>query len=329
MKGKRISAPGTGPCNEHNYTSGLLLYYYVSGCERAKAAVLGLADWVIAMDDGRRNLLGIASHQPTGAASRTFSDNYHGPGRGAGNSINALMDAWQLSGEERFQIKAQEIIRRCCHPHDHLAARDLGNAEVRWSYTVFLQSLGRFLELTYDRKELRALHAYVRASVLHYARWMAEHERFYLDEPEKLEYPTETWAAQELRKGAVLLMAARYTKPDEAERFRNRGREILDRAWQSLLSFPTRACTRPLALVLQQGYIETYLTDSVMVTLGSDACDDNAFGLPYDFVSQKNDIRRAVRSPRAFCRLLSNACRPAAWWNAWKQTWIAESLRWH
>ena len=39
---------------------------------------------------------------------------------------------------------------------------------------------------------------------------MVEHERPYLDHPEQLEYPTETWAAQELRKANVLRWAARY-----------------------------------------------------------------------------------------------------------------------
>ena len=35
---------------------------------------------------------------------------------------------------------------------------------------------------------------------------------------------------------------------------------MLDQAWDRLMRFPTRAYTRPLALVLQQGYIETWLT---------------------------------------------------------------------
>ena len=38
-------------------------------------------------------------------------------------------------------------------------------------------------------------YAYGRASLLHYARWMADNEYPYLDKPEILEYPNETWAA--------------------------------------------------------------------------------------------------------------------------------------
>ena len=33
------------------------------------------------------------------------------------------------------------------------------------------------------------MYAYARASLLHYARWMADHEVPYLSRPERLEYP--------------------------------------------------------------------------------------------------------------------------------------------
>ena len=44
--------------------------------------------------------------------------------------------------------------------------------------------------------------------MLHYARWMAGHERPYLDRPEILEFPTETWDAQDMRKSEVFDLAA-------------------------------------------------------------------------------------------------------------------------
>ena len=62
-------AYGGGPSSNHNYTSGLLLYHYLTGDPEAKAAVLGLADWVLAMDDGARTLLGVIDDGPTGLAS--------------------------------------------------------------------------------------------------------------------------------------------------------------------------------------------------------------------------------------------------------------------
>jgi hypothetical protein len=259
MVGKSVPAPGGGPANEHNYTSGLLLYHYLTGNSRARECVVGLAEWVIKMDDGRHHVLGIASDLPTGSASCTTVSDYHGPGRGAGNSINALMDGWLATEDEKCLTKAIELIRRTIHPADDIAARELNNAELRWSYTVHLQALARFLVLTADCDELGEIRAYTSASILHYARWMATNETFYLDEPEALEYPTETWAAQELRKGNTLLMAARLADEEEACLFRRRGSEILDEAWRRLLEFDSYMCTRAVAIVLQQGYLETWL----------------------------------------------------------------------
>ena len=280
------------------------------------------------MDDGRRNLLGVMlaanrGRQPYLLSRLSWSR------AGAGNSINALLDAWLLTEDNSYLAKAQALIRRCIHPCDDLVWRDLGNAEVRWSYTVFLQTLCRYVELTKDLSELATIHTYIRESLLHYARWMVKHERFYLDEPEKLQYPTETWAAQELRKGTVLLMAARHATGSETKEFVIRGREILNQAWQCLASFSTCHCTRPVALALQQGYLETYLVspEEAEICTTEPSAADRDFGQPSSFVPQKSKVRHAIRSPVGIFQMLGNACRPAGWLNAWHQTWIAERVR--
>src|SRR5208282_1426603 len=97
---------GGGPSSNHNFTSGLALYYLLTGDPEALAAVIGLADWVVAMDDGRKNILGLLDGGPTGLASCTADLDYHGPGRGAGNSINVLVDAWHLTGRPDYLAKA-------------------------------------------------------------------------------------------------------------------------------------------------------------------------------------------------------------------------------
>src|SRR5207249_3164960 len=106
-----------------------------------------LSDWVLRMDDGRLNFMGWLDAGPTGQASSTTEPNYHGPGRGAGFSVNAVLDGWLLTGRMGYLNKAEELIRRCIHPADDIAARDLLNTEKRWSYTVFLTSLARYLRL--------------------------------------------------------------------------------------------------------------------------------------------------------------------------------------
>ena len=81
------------------------------------------------------------------------------------------------------------MIARCVHPDDDPAAIDPLDAENRWSYTVFLQALGKYLEYRAERGLVDAKFEYARAVLLKYATWMCAHERPYLDTPEQLEYP--------------------------------------------------------------------------------------------------------------------------------------------
>ncbi|PHR87931.1 MAG: hypothetical protein COA78_36860, partial [Blastopirellula sp.] len=112
MLGKEHPAPGGGPGNEHNYASGLLLHYYLTGNTRFRDVVTQLADWVIAIDDGQQHPLGLALPSPTGASTSTRFEDFHGPGRGAGNSINTLLDGWLASDNEHYLKTAEALIRR-------------------------------------------------------------------------------------------------------------------------------------------------------------------------------------------------------------------------
>src|SRR5205085_782607 len=130
---------GGGPGNEHNYTTGLMLHYFLTGSPRSRRAVIELAQWVLDMDDGRRTIFRWLDRGDTGLASATVSPLYHGPGRGGGNSINALLDGYRLTGNPAFRAKLEQLLHRCIHPADDIAGRNLLDAEYRWSYTVFLQ----------------------------------------------------------------------------------------------------------------------------------------------------------------------------------------------
>ena len=76
---------------------------------------------------------------------------------------------------------------------------------------MFLQSLGRYLDYKFELGELDRMYAYGRAALLHYARWMAAHEVPTLSRPEILEYPNETWAAQDVRKCEAFQYAAKHS----------------------------------------------------------------------------------------------------------------------
>jgi hypothetical protein len=251
----REEGTGGGPSAEHNYTTGLMLHYFLTGTCASLDTVIALAEWVLRMDDGNSTVFRWLARGATGLASASGSELYHGPGRGAANSIVACLDAGRLTGDRRFDAKAETLLRRCINPNDDLAALNLLDAERRWYYTVFLQAIIRMLELKHERGEPGEAFAYARASLLHYARWMAVHERPYLNTPDRLEHPTETWAAQDMRKAEVFDFAA-YVADDEGERarFAERAHWFFEYAAGTLSRAPTRALTRPLVLMLVLGF---------------------------------------------------------------------------
>jgi hypothetical protein len=252
---RRTGSSGGGPSGEHNYTTGLMLHYFLTGCEKSRAAVIQLANWVIDMDDGRKSRFRWIDRHDTGLASVTRSADFHGPGRGAANSINALIDAHRLTGDPRYLGKADALLARCVHPDDDPAAIDPLDAENRWSYTIFLQVLGKYLEYRADCELLDAKYEYARAVLLKWATWMCANERPYLDAPEKLEFPNLTWAAQDIRKAAVFEFAARHTLDGGARAcFLARADGFVDYAVSMLLQTPYGRLTRPLVLLLAYGF---------------------------------------------------------------------------
>ena len=252
---KRSGASGGGPCSEHNYTTGLMLHHLLTGSERSRAAVIQLANWVIDMDDGRKSRFRWIDRRDTGLASVTREPDFHGPGRGAGNSINALLDAHRLTAEPQYLEKAEALIARCVHPDDDPASIDPLDAENRWSYTVFLQAIGKYLDYRADRGLVDAKFEYAREVLLKWALWMATNERPYLDDSDRLEYPTETWAAQDIRKAAVFEFAARYAADDGTRRnLLAAADRFVDYSITTLSNSPTGTLTRPLVLLLAYGF---------------------------------------------------------------------------
>jgi hypothetical protein len=303
---------GGGPSSSHLFTTGLLHYFYLTGDSLARAAVLSLSDWVMKMDDGCHNFLGVIDDGPTGLASYTGSVEFHGPGRGCGLSINALLDGWLLTGGRPYLEKAEQLIRRCVHPADEIATRDLLNAEKRWSYTVFLSVLARYLQLMEEAGQSDFNYSYARASLLHYATWMLENELPYLDHPERLEYPTEAWAAQEFRKANVLRLAAVYAESPLRDRLLNRGQELADRAWADLGRFASRTAARAAAILMVEGPVDFYFrTREIRPAPAAPLSYD--FGKPASFVPQKTRIAAQLRTVRGIMRAFVRLAAPRNW----------------
>jgi len=307
---RRGRAYGGGPSNEHNYTTGLLYYYFLTGDPASREAVLELADWVVRMDDGTLSLLGQLDAGPSGLASCTSSFGYHGPGRGAGNSVNALIDAFRLTGDRRYLAKADELIARCVHPRDDPDRFDLRNVEARWSYLVFLQALGTYLDLKCELAERDVRFAYAQASLVRYARWMLEHEKPFLAQADRLEYPTESWAAQDVRKSCVCDYASRYGPAELRPQFAERAAFFFRESIGRVRRFPTHACARPLAVLLANGAQRAAFRLSPPAPIPP-AAPHPDFGTPSNFLSQKERVKRQLFTLGGLYKLVRMLVRPA------------------
>jgi hypothetical protein len=310
-------AYGGGPSCEHNYTTGLLHYYFLTGNVEARESVLSLADWVIQMDDGRNTIFGLLDDGPTGAASATVFEDFHGPGRGAGNSVNALLDAWLLTSSDRYISKLEELIRRCVHPQQKPDDLHLLDAEGHWSYTVFLNALGRYLIAKRDAELFDAMYSYARDVMQTYGRWMALYERRTLEHPEELQYPTEAWAAQDFRKANVLRIAASCEDDaGQALAMRMKADQINDAAWRDFAAFGDASLTaRCLSIVMTEGHREVF--HSYCEPNSIPACPARYETTVWSmFIPQKQRVKTLLKSPAQLARAALKAVQPARVWKA-------------
>ena len=273
----------------------MLRYYYLSGDRGAREAVLALAEWVLHLDDGSNSIFAFLDSSDTGKASCTVSPDYQKAGRGAGNSINALLDAYELSANRKFLAKAEQLICRCIHPADDISALRLDEPEYRWSYLVFLQVLGKYLGVKAESGEIDYVFYYARDSLLHYGQWMLEHEVPYKDVLHKVEIPTETWPAQDIRKCHVMHLAANYSSGERRQAFADKADYFFDRCLDDLLSFNTSGLARPRVILAGYGYVHSYyrrigyVAEETCEYLGGHEYD---FGFPVEFVPQRFLLQR-------------------------------------
>src|SRR4030095_15057857 len=93
---------GGGPAKEQNYVSGLRLAWLLTGERPFKDAAIDLAEFPIRIDDGSRTVFRWLARGATGLATSSGNPLYHGPGRGSGNSLGALVEGFQITGERRY-----------------------------------------------------------------------------------------------------------------------------------------------------------------------------------------------------------------------------------
>jgi hypothetical protein len=270
-----------------------MLHYFLTGHEPSRQTAVGLAEYVIQIDDGRLSRFRWLSSAPTGGANAT-APAFYGPARSSGNSLNALTDGHRLTGDARFLTKAEELVRRVIHPADDLVGGQLSDPEGHWFYTMFLQALGKYLHYRAERGLVDDHYAYGRASLLHYARWMREHEYPYLEKPEKLEHPTETWAAQDVRKSDVFYYAAIHAAGMERDAFLERAAFFHDHSVGSLRAMATRTFARPVIVMLTSGFMHGWLERHPDVHEPVPPASED-FGAPTEFIPQRRQAERRVK----------------------------------
>lgn len=252
---------GGGPATHHVYSTGLCYLYWMTGESRYKESASRLIQYIEnaiqgpdtlmelglnIVRNGIRKIKGIHSNHIYGL---------DGPGRGSGNALNTMIDGYLLTSKTRYLDLAEKLIRMCIAPDDDIASRELLNSEYRWMYTVFLQSLGRYLDIAGDIPKSQNFYSYAKESFLYYAQWMLENEYPYLEKPEILEFPNETWPAQDLRKADILSIASRYCDNKQSSRYAKKSRYFFEKCFEHMKNFgEARFLTRPIVIVMTNGF---------------------------------------------------------------------------
>lgn len=211
---------GGGPAEEHCYTTGLLYHYFITGNLDSKAAVINLTEWLIVQREGENCLLSQINKFKKRELPRLLNaikspkPYFHSYAftRGTGNYLNSLLDSYILTMETRYIQLAERVIRLSVSVRDDVGSRNLHHIESNWSYTIFLSSLVRYIHIkdSLGSKD-KSFHYAIDALGL-YVRWIFENERPYREFSEQLEYPNDTWTAQEIRKAFILNNCLRYVR---------------------------------------------------------------------------------------------------------------------
>lgn len=249
---------GGGPGAEHCYTTGLSYYYFITGDETYKDAALKLTHWISRVLEGsgtlierifqfKRKELPILKQLISGGTIQKYRYPFT---RGTGNYITALIDAYNLTGQRHYLLSVESIIHQSIHPLDDISLRNMSDIEASWSYLIHLQSVCKYLDLKISLQEIDQSCLYAKDSLLHYIDWMLVNESPFLQNPDSLEYPNHTWAAQDLRKANLFYIASLYCD-DRKVKYLEAARFYVRSVADDLSNEETRYYSRILILLMQ------------------------------------------------------------------------------
>lgn len=253
-------AGGGGPGGQHCYTTGLTYHYFLTGNENSKQAVLTLSNWITHVYEGTGTclevLLAIKNRKLAGFKNQLTGQ--YPLDRGTGNYIIALLDSFELTNDDQYLEQAEHIIQNTIHPNDDVSTRALDDVENCWFYTALLQAVCRYLDVKRVQGMFDEPFYYARDALLNYADWMVDFEYPYLEKPDILEFPNDTWTAQDLRKVHVFA-AAWYYSHFNLPVYLQKARYFQSYVQQKIAISPEKTSTRVLALLMQNsGTLEYY-----------------------------------------------------------------------
>jgi hypothetical protein len=294
---------GGGPGGQHCYSSGLALRYLLTGDDTFKQSVIGLCEWIRCFYNGAPTVIARLHRLLTvdlkdGRMTNVgfIEKGYKYPlDRGTGNYLNTLIDTYLMMQDPELLDEMHGVIFETVSPYDDLAARDLTNVEEHWFYIVFLQSLVRYLLLKEQLEQADDQYAYARHTLIHYAEWILEHEKPYLTEPQALEFPTDTWAAQDIRKANVLYYSA-YFNPARAQVLNQKAEEFWAYCVDTLADSPERRTTRVQAILAQNLGVREWCLENGVSPYPLPAMETIRIQRVSTWRRFLKDLRRAFRS---------------------------------
>lgn len=259
-----LKSYGGGMSPENCYTTGLCMYYYLTGGAIAKEAVIEVADWIMNMDRLEMSLFGFLRKGKRIVYS--LLDKYsRAPGRSPANSVNTLLDAYELTGDRKYLQKAESIIKKFISPTDDIDMLNQQQIEIRWFYLIFLQSVGKYLDIKDGMEDRDEIFTYARESFFYHARWMLDNEVPYKQLFHVVEIPSSTWPAQDIRKSVIFDYACKYSNENLKKAFKEKAEFFYNRSISDVLSFEDGSATlvRPLAILMNYGVMHTYFQNTV------------------------------------------------------------------
>nr|WP_136251725.1 hypothetical protein [Ningiella ruwaisensis] len=261
-------AGGGGPGAHHCYPTGLALGYYSCADEDLKSAVLKMAQWMTYIYEGDGTLLGkllqvkncnylrvpfsdkLLLGAGTGITRNPFTNQYP-LDRGTGNYVNILLDAYEMSGDSAYLSNAERVILCTIDENDELNDGRFYDIENTWFYTVFLQAVSKYLFLLGTGHIKREASTFILNAFIHYLDYICEHERLYLDHAERLEYPNDTWTAQDIRKVQLLCIGTWFVSAEKADSYIAKAKQLNAEIYNKLKESPENVYTRLLVLMMQ------------------------------------------------------------------------------